>query len=409
VILSLAWGGFGAWTVAEHSSAASSLAHADEPYSYDAQQLYLAIADADVTITSVFLLDSGPLKPGQTALSTLPGQDRLDNDIAAASNYLAQLKDAGKGPQYTATVDAITNGLATYEGHVHDGLTEYTQGLIPRGDSFMQVASADAHLTLLPSAKQLYQDENDAVSASKGQATSLPTLILALVIAVAALAALLWGQRWLARRTRRVLNLGLVVATAALVISGGWVAVTSGLVGSDLSSAIGQGANPAEWLAQAGIEVQQSRGDSIVNVIARSGTAALPEDAALQARSIGPGNGSLLSMALTAGNAQATPYVQAAIAAAPVWYAENAKGYGYGNALQYTNEQDSVLGPASAGYAALAMNINKATAAAQDTFNSSADAGASAFGPLEAIVIAASLLMAAASARGLSRRLAEYS
>lgn len=408
VILSLAWGGLGAWTVAEHSSAASSLAHADEPYSYDAQQLYLEIADADVTITSVFLQDSQPLKPGQAAQSTLPSQDRFDADIAAASSYLARLKDVGGGPQYTAAVNAITNGLATYVGHVHDGLTEYTQGLIPTGNSFMQVASADAHLTLLPNAKQIYQDENSAVSASKVQATSLPTLILALVVAVAALVVLLRGQRWLARRTRRVFNLGLVVATAALVISGGWVAITFGLVGSDLSSAIGQGANPAEWLAQASIDVQQARGDSMVNVIARSGTATLPADGALQARNIGPGDGSLLSMALATGNAQATPYVRAAITAAPGWYAQNAKGYGYGNAHRYADEQDSVLGPASAGYATLEGSIGTAITAAQHTFNSSADAGASAFGPLEAIVIVASVLMAAASVGGLSRRLAEY-
>jgi len=408
VLLSLAWGGIGAWTVAEHSSAASSLAHADEPYSYDAQRLYLAIADADVTITSAFLRDSQTLAPGQPAPDTLADQNRFDADIATASHYLVLVKDTSGNPQFTAAVQAIIDALPVYQGHVHDGLTEYTQGLIPTGDSFMEVAAADAHLTLLPNAKQVYQTENDAVSVSKSQATSLPTLILALVVVVAALVALLWGQRWLARRTKRVFNLGLVFATVALVLSGGWLAVTSAIVGSDLGTAIGQGATPAGELAQASIDVQQARGDSIVNVIARSGTATLPADGALQARTIGPGNGSLLSMALAGGNAQATPYVRAAIAAAPGWYAENAKGYGYGNAHRYTDEQDSVLGPASTGYVTMTGNIGQAITAAQDTFTSSADAGASAFGPLEAIVIAASVLMAAASAGGLSRRLAEY-
>jgi hypothetical protein len=114
-------------------------------------------------------------------------------------------------------------------------------------------------------------------------------------------------------------------------------------------------------------------------------------------------------MALAAGNARATPSVQAAIAAAPDWYAENDKGYAYWRVNQFSAEQDNVLGPASDGYATLTKDIGEATAAAQDTFNSSADAGASAFGPLEAVVIVASLLMAAASAWGLFRRLAEYS
>jgi hypothetical protein len=408
-VLSLAWGGLGAWTVAQHSSAADALAHADEPYSYDAQQLYLAIADGDVTITSVFLQDSQPLAPGQSPTSTLDSQRRFDGDIAAAGHYLAQLRNAGGSPQFTATVDGITGGLATYVGHVHDALTEYTLGLLPTGDSFTQVASEDAHLTLLPAAKQLYQDENDAVSASKGRATSLPTLVLALVAAAAALVALLVGQWWLARRTRRVLNAGLVVATAALVISCGWLAVTFGVADSDLSTAIGQGANPAEWLAQANIDVQQARGDSIVNVIARSGTATLPDDAASQDAAIGPGSGSLLGRALAAGNAQATPDVQAAIAAAPGWYAQNDEGYKDWREYKFTAEQANVLGPAFEGYTNLTKHISTATAAAQDTFTARADAGASAFGPLEAIVIAAALLMAAASAWGLSRRLAEYS
>jgi hypothetical protein len=357
----------------------------------------------------VFLVDSQPLAPGQPATPTLADQNRFDSDIAAASNYLTQLKGASTSAQFRATVDAITNGLAVYEGHVHDGLTEFSLGFLPTGDSFLQVASEDAHLTLLPAARQLYQDENDSVSASKAQATSLPTLILVLVVGVVALIALLLGQRWLARHTRRVFNLGLVVATAALVISGGWLAVTVGVVGSDLGTAIGQGADPAGWLAQASIDVQQARGDSLVNVIARSGTAALPKNAAAQDATIGPGNGSLLGKALAAGNAQATPYVQAAIAAAPAWYAENNQGYADWQADNFTAEQANVLGPASGGYGALSRDIDKAIAAAQDTFTSSADDGAAAFGPLEAVVIVASLLMAAASAWGLSRRLAEYS
>ncbi len=53
-------------------------------------------------------------------------------------------------------------------------------------------------------------------------------------------------------------------------------------------------------------------------------------------------------------------------------------------------------------------SVSNAIGAAQQTFTSEASTGASAFGPLEAVVIVASLVMAAASAWGLSRRLAEY-
>jgi hypothetical protein len=85
----------------------------------------------------------------------------------------------------------------------------------------MEVASEQVHLGLLPEAKLIYDQEITAVGASRSQATSLPTIAIAIVIGLAALAMLLWAQRWMTRRTRRVFNVGLVIATAALVISVG--------------------------------------------------------------------------------------------------------------------------------------------------------------------------------------------
>jgi hypothetical protein len=66
------------------------------------------------------------------------------------------------------------------------------------------------------------------------------------------------------------------------------------------------------------------------------------------------------------------------------------------------------LGSSAAGYDQLESDISQALAASQQTFRSGADSGAGAFGPLESVVIAAALLIAACSAWGLSRRIAEY-
>src|SRR6202044_2910965 len=60
VLLSLAWGGGAGWVADEHASAASAMATVDEPLSLDAQQLYQAVADADVTATTMFLASSQP-------------------------------------------------------------------------------------------------------------------------------------------------------------------------------------------------------------------------------------------------------------------------------------------------------------------------------------------------------------
>jgi hypothetical protein len=407
VILALAWGGFAAWTVAQHASAASSLAHADEPYSYDAQQLYLAIADADVTITTSFLKDSA-VPAGTPEPSSLAARQRFNRDLISASAYLADLRNPGGNPQFTQAIAAIAGGMPDYYRDVAIAQTEYTQGITPAGDSSMEVASEDAHLTLLPAAKELYLLENNAVMASSSVATSVITVIVAFIVAIIAAIILVLVQRWHARRTQRVFNVGLVVASVALLVSALWLAGAFVVARSDLSTAIGQGANPAESLAQASIDVQQIRGDSILNVIARSGSTSLSLDSAAQAQQIGPGVGTLLGTAASAGNAQATAALQPAISAAPGWYSTNAQGYTLGTTYRYANEQDSVISSADNGYTTVENSVSNALKAAQDTFNSQADAGSNAFGPVELVVIIAALVMAGASAWGLSQRLGEY-
>ena len=74
----------------------------------------------------------------------------------------------------------------------------------------------------------------------------------------------------------------------------------------------------------------------------------------------------------------------------------------------YANEQGSVISSAGNGYTTVKNSVNNALTAAQATFNSQADAGSNAFGPVELVVIIAALLMAGTSAWGLSRRLGEY-
>ena len=108
------------------------------------------------------------------------------------------------------------------------------------------------------------------------------------------------------------------------------------------------------------------------------------------------------------GNAKATAALQPAISAAPGWYATNAQGYTFGTNYLYADEQHSVISSADNGYTTVKNSVKNALTAAQDTFNSQADAGSGAFGPVEAIVIIAAVLMAGMSAWGLSRRLGEY-
>ena len=74
--------------------------------------------------------------------------------------------------------------------------------------------------------------ENAARSAASSQATGLPLIVAALVLAIVAGYVLYRAQRWLTRRTNRVFSPGLVLASVLLVVSVIWLA--AGFLGRPL-------------------------------------------------------------------------------------------------------------------------------------------------------------------------------
>jgi hypothetical protein len=199
-------------------------------------------------------------------------------------------------------------------------------------------------------------------------------------------------------------------ATYHQKVPGVTVSVNGGGSGLGIASAMDGkadiGASDAYLSSGDLVKAPSLRGDAILNVISRSGSTSFETDFSTVKAEIGP----LLSAA--AGNAQAAPYLAAAQRDAPAWYAANEQVYKLGASAQYQAERDMVIGTgpgsSAAGYDQLERDISQALAASQQTFRSGANSGASAFGPLEGVVIAASLLIAASSAWGLSRRSAEY-
>ncbi len=404
VLLSLAWGVLGGWIVSQHASAASDVVHVDEPLALAAQQMYESISDADVTATTTFL--SGPEPP-------LASLQRYRADVARAAADLARLKNAADGNQpLTAALAAFSAGLPVYTGYVAQAQTEYALGYPLTGGSFMQVASEEAHLVLLPAARTIYTLQDAALTAASSQATGVPLVIVAGVLAVVTGFALYRTQRWLTRRTHRVFNYGLVMASAALIVSVVWLLVTFAVARSDLAQGIGHGSRPAGTLAQASIDVQQARGDEILNLISRSGDTSFEQNFRSVRDQIGPGTGTLLAVAAAASRGQAVPQVTAAARDAASWYSANEQVYRLDLAAAYAAETKLVIGTgpgsSAAGYTQVESDISRAIADDLSTFQSSATAGASAFGPVEGVVIVVALLMASGCAWGLGRRLGEY-
>jgi hypothetical protein len=405
VLLSLAWGAFGGWVATRHSSAADSLATTDEGLSLSARHVYQSVADADATITAAFLASPQP------ALSRL---QRYDLDLATATSDLSRLQAAIGGQAAGSALAQLGSGLPAYAGYVAEAKSEYAMGFPLTGGSFLQVASEQAHLVLLPAANSVYTQENEALSASSDQATELWTVIAALVLAVITAFALYRAQRWLGRRTNRVLSPGLVIASLLLVVTALWLA--AGFLGarSDLDRAISRGSGPANRLALASIGVQQIRGDAVLNVISRSGNASFQDDFLATSKKLGPGDGSWLADAAAGQEAGGPGAALVATAERDVtaWYTANRQVYKLGAAANYAGERDLVVGgvPGNTltGYNSLEGDLTQAIGSDESVFKSAAADGVNALGPLAGVVIAASVLMALCCVWAVSRRLAEY-
>jgi hypothetical protein len=406
VVLSLAWGALGGWVADQHASAASAMNSVDVPLSLDAQQLYQDVADADVTATTMLLASAQP---------PLSSTQRYANDIDGAEARLSALRAAGGQDQAeSAALDTLARDLPVYAGYVAEARSDYGLGYPVTGGSLLQDASEEAHLDLLPAAKTVFDQRNDALGAASAQATGLPLTIVALVLAIIIAVVLFRAQRWLTRRTNRVLNVGLALASVVLVVSALWL-LAGFLAGrSDLDTGIAHGSQPAQDLAQASIGVQQIRGDAVLNVISRSGDTSFQSDFTATSKAVGPGPGSLLSAAAAAqaSGSQAGPAVTEAEGQASSWYTANAKVYTLGADADYAAERDQVIGggPSSsaAQYNALEPDITRAIADDQSDFSSAVSQGSGALSPLEPVVLVAALLMALLCVWGLRRRLAEY-
>jgi hypothetical protein len=406
VVLSLAWGMVGAWTAYLHASAANGVLDVSEPVSLQARQMYQSLSDADVTATTAFL--SGPQE-------SLPMRQHYEADIAQAGADLAGLKavaSASSNSQVTSSLAAISTGLPVYAGYVAQAQTDYALGYQLTGGSFMQVASEQMHLTLLPAARSIYGSANARLAAQSAQATGLPWIVVGLFLSAGLGLALYRVQRWLSRRMHRTINYGLLLASVVMVVTAAWLVTAYAVARGDLQDAERHGSAPAQSLAQASITAQRARGDQILNLISRSGSTSFQGDFATARRQVGPGPGTLLASAAADSTGEAAAEVAAAGRAAAAWYTISDRAFGLDVAADYAAETSLVIGSGNGSSAArftrLEADLSRSISADQVVYSAGASAGSGAFTGLEAAFVIAAVLMAVGCTWGLYVRLAEY-
>lgn len=257
-LLVVAFGSVTAWQTSERAAAADDVLHRSQPLSSGAAGIYRSLADANTEASSGFL--AGGQETGAS-------RDRYEKDIrTAATGLVTAAANAEPGSSSEATIARLNRLLPEYKGLIERARTYNRQGY-PVGGAYLRYANDKMQNDMLPAAEDLYTKENQRLDADYGDATPYPWAAIAL--GVLALAALGWAQHRTYRRTNRVLNHGLVAATAATTAALLWLVVGHTLARSGLDGSYDHGIRSLKALHDARSASLKARGNENLSLVSR--------------------------------------------------------------------------------------------------------------------------------------------
>ncbi|MFE6053178.1 hypothetical protein ACFQ6N_20660 [Kitasatospora sp. NPDC056446] len=411
-VLTVAFGALTAWQLTARAQAADRVVSYGQPLSRDAAEIHRRLADAATTATTGFLLAGNE-----------PQKVRTDytDDLKTAAQLITEASARTTSPAARTQLGKLNQQLPVYAGLVDTARANDRLG-IPLGGAYLRYASEQMQNGLLPAAVELTRIENEALAKDYADAKSTPWAAYGL--AAVTLAALVWVQVTLFRRTNRVFNPGLLGATAAVLAGGLWLAVTGLTTSAALVRADKEGGAPLRALNTARVDVLKARLAENLHYVARGSTAKYvkqwddtttslvgkDDTGAPMERRTGS-----LPTALTAAPSAARPSLLQAARQYDVWHgqhdaarAKEVKDSDYQGALDATVSADGGAPTSDATFHAVDQALAQAAGIEQDTF---LKAARGTHNDLRNTAVGAALLglaAAAAALGGLGRRLAEY-
>jgi hypothetical protein len=137
----------------------------------------------------------------------------------------------------------------------------------PVGSSYLSEASTLMQSAILPDAARLYSQTSERVDAETTASTQIPAPVILIVLATAVFGA--FSHRWLARRTKRRINPGLVAGALALLVMVVWVGTALVISTSSSRSAKNTAAESLKTVTNLSISAQQARADETLSLIRR--------------------------------------------------------------------------------------------------------------------------------------------
>ncbi|MEU6219837.1 hypothetical protein ABZ845_20315 [Streptomyces sp. NPDC047022] len=408
-LLVVAFGAATAWQMSDRASAADDVLHRSQPLSAGAADIYRSLADANTAASSGFL--SGGQEPVATT-------ERYEKDIrTAAAGLVAAAAGTEPGSPSANTVARLNQLLPEYKGLVERARANNRQGF-PVGGAYLRTANELMQQQMLPAAQDLYTKENQQLRSDYADATPYPWFAIAAGVLV--LAALGLAQRRNYRRTNRVLNRGLVAATASCSVVLLWLVVGHSVARAGLDSSYDHGIRSLDVLHDARIASLNARGNENLTLVSRGAeTRKLPDgsdedayDYAFQQdmKTLSASLGKASSLADAAAGERP---VKAATANMKEWLDRHKDARKADDGGDYQAALNKIIGdkadkPTGACFDGVDANLAKALDYEESEFHRSATDGRDALTALPAGAGVLAVLGAAGALLGIGRRLSEY-
>jgi hypothetical protein len=230
------------------------------PLLLDTEHLYVALADADAASSTAFL--TAGLEPPEL-------RQRYLHDIDTAGRRLATIAaHRGLSASGRQALQTLSAKLPLYAGEVEAARANNRQGF-PVGAAYLRHASQIMRDDLLPAATTLHEDAAARLDAGYRSGTARSHVVALVALAAVSLLGGLVVQLFLAGRTRRVFNVGLVAATVALVATTIYGLVVFAGSQHALAASEREGSDPVQVLSVGRILALRSLSDENLDLIQR--------------------------------------------------------------------------------------------------------------------------------------------
>ena len=366
-----------------------------------AAEVSRALADADAT-SAVALLGG--------TLGSAELHNRYLEDIASANAALSTAAAGSPTAQSAEIIAELANLIPTYTGLIETARADNRQNLLV-GAAYLREASSFLRIQILPAAQRLEQAETDQLTAAQEEAAQVP--VAGLLLSGALVLWLLAIQVYLRRLTRRLLNIGLLVATLVALTATAWLGIASGLAARHSADSLKDGSRQLEILAGARVYGVLALGDEALGLtIGGRGTGSDRQFHELTTRLTDQDGGLLAQAQVAIGQPDSASEVSAASEVARRWLAVHQQLTDLNTRGDYIGAVGKMIGPGQDSAMNLAElfdeHIAVAAARATERFDAAHRAARDALSGASIGLMVLGGVVVLAAVTGMAPRIGEY-